>query len=145
MLGGMTGTAFKDGSDVWGFLETYAQLFRAMMPRAANIAVFNAAGHMRWSHDATIGPDLTSRVEAMLPVARDQTAGEGTLELLGEQPAHCLFWIRSDEGTLLAVVAVLTPAGEQRERTARVLLRPFAAASGDRVPAARTARPAHHR
>ncbi len=43
----------------------------------------------------------------MLPVARDAASGEGTLEMLGDQPAY-LFWIRSDGGTLLAVVAVLT-------------------------------------
>ena len=103
----MTDPAPKDVEQAWDSLEPFAQLFRAMMPRAATIAVFNSAGRMRWSNEATIGPDLIGRVEAMLPVARDATAGEGTLEMLGEQPAY-LFWMRHDDGTLLAVVAVLT-------------------------------------
>jgi diguanylate cyclase (GGDEF)-like protein len=107
MFDHMTEPARKDDKNAWDSLEPFAQLFRAMMPRAANIAVFNAAGHMRWSHDATIGPDLIGRVEAMLPVARDASSGDGTLEMLGDQPAY-LFWIRGDNGALLAVVAVLT-------------------------------------
>jgi diguanylate cyclase (GGDEF)-like protein len=108
MFDHMTDQALKAGNkDAWESLEPFAQLFRAMMPRAATIAVFNAAGRMRWSNDATVGPDLIGRVEAMLHVARDPTSGEGTLEMLGDQPAY-LFWIRGDDGPLLAVVAVLT-------------------------------------
>src|SRR5258708_4431292 len=108
MFVGMTAPVSKEASnDVWASLEPFAQLFRAMMPRAANIAVFNAAGKMRWSNDATIGPDLGSRVDAMLPVARDPASGDGTLEMLGGQPSY-LFWIRGDDRTLLAVVAVST-------------------------------------
>jgi diguanylate cyclase (GGDEF)-like protein len=129
MLAGMTGPLFNDGSTtVWESLEPFAQLFRAMLPRAANIAVFNAAGKMRWSSDATIGPDLSSRVDAMLPVARDPASGEGTLQMLGEQPAY-LFWIRDDSRAPLAVVAVLTrPAPNETEPRAfsfaHSLLRP---------------------
>jgi diguanylate cyclase (GGDEF)-like protein len=108
MFVAMTGAASKDDSDeAWASLEPFAQLFRAMMPRAATIAVFNAAGRPRWSSDATIGPDLISRVDAMLPVARDPAAGEGTLEMLGGQPAY-LCWIRDDDHKLMAVVAVMT-------------------------------------
>ena len=107
MVDHMTGPPLNDGTNAWDSLEPFAQLFRAMMPRAASIAVFNASGQMRWSNDATVGPDLTGRVEALLAVARDAASGEGTLEMLGEQPAY-LFWVRSDRGTLLAVVAVLT-------------------------------------
>ena len=106
----MVGPVSKEGSnEVWDLLEPFSQLFRAMMPRAATIAVFNSAGRMRWSSDATIGPDLSRRVDAMLPVARNPTSGEGALEMLGGQPAY-LFWIRGDNRTLLAVVAVLTRA-----------------------------------
>ena len=84
----MTDPALKaNNKDAWESLEPFAQLFRAMMPRAATIAVFNAAGRMRWSNDATVGPDLIGRVEAMLHVARDPTSGEGTLEMLSDQPA----------------------------------------------------------
>jgi hypothetical protein len=108
MFDHMTDPALKANTkDAWESLEPFAQLFRAMMPRAATIAVFNAAGRMRWSNDATVGPDLIGRVEAMLHVARDPTSGEGTLEMLSDQPAY-LFWIRGDDGSLLAVVAVLT-------------------------------------
>ena len=104
----MTDPALKDGDkDAWDSLEPFAQLFRAMMPRAATIAVFNAAGRLRWSNDATVGPDLLSRIETMLPVARDPASAEGTLEILGDQPAY-FFWIRGNDGRLLAVVAVLT-------------------------------------
>ncbi len=129
MFVGMTAPVSKEASnDVWASLEPFAQLFRAMMPRAANIAVFNAAGKMRWSNDATIGPDLGSRVDAMLPVARDPASGDGTLEMLGGQPSY-LFWIRGDDRTLLAVVAVSTrPAPNESEPRgfsfAHSLLRP---------------------
>jgi diguanylate cyclase (GGDEF)-like protein len=110
MFKAMTGPISKDGNNEgWGWLEPFSQLFRAMMPRAATIAVYNAAGRLRWSNDSTMGPDLTSRVDAMLPVAHDRSSGDGALELLGEQPAY-LFWIRADDGALLAVVAVLTRA-----------------------------------
>src|SRR5580698_1186691 len=106
----MTGPVSKDpNNEGWAWLEPFSQLFRAMMPRAATIAVYNPAGRMRWSNDATMGPDLTSRVDAMLPVAHDRGSGDGALELLGEQPAY-LFWVRADSGALLAVVAVLTRA-----------------------------------
>ncbi|HTY93787.1 MAG TPA: hypothetical protein VMC02_07865, partial [Steroidobacteraceae bacterium] len=116
------------GSAAWESLEPFAQLFRAMLPRAANIAVFNATGRMRWSSDATLGPDLSSRVDAMLPVARDPASGDGALEMLDGQPAY-LFWIRADGGELLAVVAVLTrpAANESGPRAftfAHSLLRP---------------------
>ena len=125
----MTPPVAKEHSDTaWESLEPFAQLFRAMMPRAATIAVFNAEGRMRWSSDATIGPDLISRVDAMLPAARDPAAGEGTLEMLGGQPAY-LFWIRGESQALLAIVAVLMrPApneGEPRGFSfAHSLLRP---------------------
>jgi diguanylate cyclase (GGDEF)-like protein len=125
----MAGTASKVGeSQVWGFLDSFSQLFRAMLPRAANVAVFNPAGRLRWSSDSTIGPDLGTRVDAMLPVARDPTAGEGTLEMIDGQPAY-LFWVRSDTRTLLAVVAVLIrPAPNDSEPRgfsfAHALLRP---------------------
>jgi len=116
MFADMTGADSKDGNNEgWGWLEPFSQLFRAMMPRAATIAVYNAAGRLRWSNDSTMGPDLTSRVDAMLPVAHDRSSGDGALELLGEQPAY-LFWIRADDDTLLSVVAVLTrPAPNESE------------------------------
>ncbi len=109
-------------------LEPFAQLFRAMLPRAANFAVFNASGYLRWCSDATLGPDLVTRVAARLSVARDPASGDGALELLGEQPAY-LFWLRRDDNTLLAVVAVLTrPAANETEAPAfsfaHSLLRP---------------------
>jgi hypothetical protein len=75
----MTRPASKDASNEgWGWLEPFSQLFRAMMPRAATIAVYNAAGRMRWSNDSTMGPDLTSRVDAMLPVAHDREIGRAS-------------------------------------------------------------------
>jgi diguanylate cyclase (GGDEF)-like protein len=129
MFDGMTGTASKDGSnEVWDSLEPFSQLFRAMLPRAATIAAFNSAGQLRWSSDATVGPDLIGRVEAMLPVARDTASGPGTLEMLGEQSAY-LFWLRTEGGGLLAVVAVLArPAPTETEPRgfsfAHSLLRP---------------------
>ena len=112
----MTGPVSKDpNNEGWAWLEPFSQLFRAMMPRAATIAVYNPAGRMRWSNDSTMGPDLTSRVDAMLPVAHNRSSGDGLLELLGEQPVY-LFWIRADSGALLAVVAVLTrPAPNETE------------------------------
>ncbi len=128
MLGGMTvGVSKESGSELWD-LEPFSPLFRAMLPRAATIAVFDFAGRMRWTSDATTGPDLSSRVDAMLPVARDPASGEGTLEMLGGQPSY-LFWIRGHDKALLAIVAVQTrPAPNESEPRAfsfaHSLLRP---------------------
>src|SRR5580692_5217231 len=115
----MTAVAPEDrNAQMWNTLEPFAQLFRAMLPRAANFAVFNAAGQLCWSSDATLGPDLITRVAAKLPVARDPASGDGVVEMLGEQPAY-LFWLRRDDSTLLAVVAVLTrPAANDAESRA---------------------------
>ena len=100
MFVSMPGAVFNEASnEAWDSLEPFSQLFRAMMPRAANIAVFDAAGRMRWSSDATIGPDLSGRVDAVLQAARNPASGEGALEMLGGQPAY-LFWIRGDDKAL---------------------------------------------
>ncbi len=75
-----------------------------------------------------LGPDLISRVAAQLPAARDPASGDGVVEMLGGQPAY-LFWLRRDDNSLLAVVAVLTrPAASETESRsfsfAHSLLRP---------------------
>jgi diguanylate cyclase (GGDEF)-like protein len=126
----MTVTVPSAGKEeVWDTLGCFAQLFRALLPRATNVVVFNAEGQIRWSSDPTVGPDLSRRVATVLPAAQDPAiGGDGTLEMLGEQPTY-LFWIRGDDGALLAIVAVLTRAAASAAETpafsfAQSLLRP---------------------
>src|SRR5580658_4927561 len=130
MFSSMTVTVPSAGKEeVWDTLGCFAQLFRALLPRATNVVVFNAAGQIRWSSDPTVGPDLSRHVAAVLPAAQDPTiGGDGALEMLGEQPTY-LFWIRADDGALLAIVAVLTrPGSTEAEKPAfsfaQSLLRP---------------------
>ncbi len=129
----MTGSENQGATaNAWDSLEPFAQLFRSMMPRAANIAVFSNAGALRWASEGTIGPDLAARVDAVLPTASNADSGDGALDLLGGQPAY-LFWIRGDDRGLLAIVAVLTRPAPNENRAACVRVRSSAAAPGARV------------
>ncbi|HTY49606.1 MAG TPA: EAL domain-containing protein [Steroidobacteraceae bacterium] len=89
----------------WGSLEPFAQLFRALLPRASSIALYSADGQLRWSSDTT-GPDVTAVVEGVLPAAKADAAAVGDVRIIGGQAGY-LFWLRHDEGALLAGVAVL--------------------------------------
>ena len=101
----MTSPPVEDQPGQWGSLEPYAQLFRALLPRASCIAVYSPDGQQRWSSDTT-GPDLTAAVEGALPAAEADAAAAGEMRVIGGQAGY-FFWLRQEEGALLAGVAVL--------------------------------------
>ncbi len=94
---------------VWKALEPYAQLVTALLPRAAGLSVFDAEGWMRWSTEATMGPDLPN---ALLPaqeraLAQPDSPGQ-VLEIDGDEFPYYLWWLRDDAGRFIASVAVST-------------------------------------
>ena len=42
----------------WSELEPYAQLIRALLPRAAGISVFDPEGELRWTSEPSVAADL---------------------------------------------------------------------------------------
>jgi diguanylate cyclase (GGDEF)-like protein len=111
----------------WSSLEPYVQLVRALMPRAAHVAVFNPAGELKFLSDASAGPDLYAAVQAALSGAAMDVTSEGEVQRLPDQCANYYFWLR-DIDKLVAIVAVTTKAGGNQEPPAfkfvQSLLRP---------------------
>jgi diguanylate cyclase (GGDEF)-like protein len=105
----------KDGRsgerpDPWGSFEPYVQLIRSLLPRATSVAIFDAAGEMRWTSETTIGPDLAQVIEDSLPTAREDRNSAGELGMLpGNLPVYCC-WLRNDAAHLIAIVAVVCRA-----------------------------------
>src|SRR5262245_38514781 len=93
---------FNGRTDAWGAFEPYVQLIRALLPRAASVAIFDATGEMRWTSETTTGPDLVQLIEEILPHASADRTGAGELRVLGgNQPVYAC-WLRHDSGELLA-------------------------------------------
>jgi diguanylate cyclase (GGDEF)-like protein len=96
--------------DPWGSFEPYVQLIRSLLPRATSVAIFDAAGEMRWTSETTTGPDLAHLIEEILPRASADRTGAGELLMLaGTQPVYTC-WLRNDANELLAIVAVVCRA-----------------------------------
>src|SRR5512140_1404656 len=116
--------------DPWGSFEPYVQLVRSLLPRATGVALFDAAGAMRWSSETTTGPDFHSLVENALEVGGPSPQGPGLMRILdGNLPVY-LCWVRDDTEQLIGVVAVVCrqtndPDSESRGFSfAHALLRP---------------------
>jgi hypothetical protein len=72
----------KDG---WTGQEPYTQVIRALLPRAAGVHVFDAAGEIRWSSEASQTVDLPHQVRRSL--AAQTSLGEaGERVLVGNEP-----------------------------------------------------------
>ncbi len=99
--GGQTETAWKQ-------LDPYAQLVKQLLPRAAGLRVFDASATLRWSSEAGTGPDLPQLVEEYTADALADTKALGTLTFDSEKLPVYLWWMRDDNGQLLATVAVTT-------------------------------------
>ena len=96
--------------DPWGSFEPYVQLIRSLLPRATSVAIFDAAGELRWTSETTTGPDLVHLIEEILPHAREDRAGAGDLRMLaGNVPVYAC-WLRNDSAELIAIVAVVCRA-----------------------------------
>jgi len=46
----------------WSSLEPYTQLLRALLPRMSSLSVFDARGHMHWSSEMTVPPEVSTQV-----------------------------------------------------------------------------------
>ena len=110
----------------WGSFEPYAQLVISQLPRASAVTLFDSKGELRWSTDPTTGPDLVTLVEETLVQAGKGT-DLGDLRLLdGGLPVY-VCWLRSDEGSLIAILAISCRASDTEARSfalVQALLRP---------------------
>ena len=104
----------KPAAEPWSGFEAYAQLCRALLPRAHGISIFDARGALRWATDSAAAPELTTLVAGALATADSASESAGALHMLpGKVPAY-VCWIRDNSRHLLAVVAIVcAPAGER--------------------------------
>ncbi len=113
----------------WRGLEPYAQLLRSLLPRAEHVWVFDAANQLRWTSEQMTGPDLPQLIEAATERARQDVALQGELLLTDHDAAPLyLWWLRTDDGVVLATVVVSSRrhrgAEPQRFSLVNSLLRP---------------------
>lgn len=104
-------TATGTGPESWGSFEHYAQLVRALMPRATSFAIFDPQGELRWCSETEIGPDVLHSLAEELEAARAGTSSTGTLLSLGGNQPLYLFWLRDHSGQFIAAVGILCRAG----------------------------------
>lgn len=98
-----------DQSDsAWKLLEPYAQLVKQLLPRAAGLRVFDAGAKLRWSSEASTGPDLPQLVAEYSADANADNKALGTLVFDGDKLPVYMWWMRDDADSLLATVAVTT-------------------------------------
>ena len=110
----------------WNSLEPYAQLLRALLPRATGVAVFDGKGELRWSSESAIGSDVESAVKETVARAERDSAQSGELQVLeGNVPLY-LAWLRNVDASLMAVVAIQCRPGAEYEVEAR----PFSLVGG---------------
>jgi len=122
-------TAGKQSGDTnhWGSFEPYAQLVISQLPRAASVTLFDAKGELRWSTEATSGPDLVMLIEEALSVTDSGPESHGELRMLaGGLPVY-ICWLRTDAGSLIAILAITCRAADTEARSfalVHALLRP---------------------
>jgi diguanylate cyclase (GGDEF)-like protein len=127
----MTDQSNKEATpDPWSSFEPYVQLVRSLLPRSTSVALFDAAGDMRWSSETTTGPDLHSLVEDAIRVGGANPQGPGLMRMLDVNLPVYLCWLRDDTERLIGVVAVTCrPSGDPDTEArgfsfAHALLRP---------------------
>jgi diguanylate cyclase (GGDEF)-like protein len=111
----------------WGSFEPYAQLVISQLPRAASVTLFDSSGELRWSTEATTGPDLVTLVDETLTIAEREPDSPGELKMLGGELPVYISWLKSDAGKLIAVLAIACRAAETEARSfamVHALLRP---------------------
>src|SRR5687767_15790947 len=87
-------------------MEPYAQLVRALLPRAAAMSLFDSAGKLLWSSTTSANPDLFAVV--LNAIGERSGADDAGLHcaLPDDGPAY-LFWLRDAKGGVAAVAAVV--------------------------------------
>ena len=81
------GAGKNPGRDTWEALEPYAQVMRALLPRVLSVTVFDPNGKLRWSTEATTGPDLVHLIGEVRADARGEAAAAGELPRHGARLA----------------------------------------------------------
>jgi diguanylate cyclase (GGDEF)-like protein len=80
----------------WSSLEPYTQLLRALLPRMNSLSVFDARGHMHWSSEGSVAPEIsTAIVDSLKDPSRDPGAA-GIARMAGSEPIY-LFWLMGDD------------------------------------------------
>ena len=99
----------------WTSLDPYAQLVKSLLPRAAAVRVFDANAELRWSSEATTGPDLPRLIAESAQRAQNDRGAAGLLHAAaGCEPVY-LWWLRDDASELIATVAVTTRTAQDGE------------------------------
>ncbi|HEY7888163.1 MAG TPA: bifunctional diguanylate cyclase/phosphodiesterase [Steroidobacteraceae bacterium] len=105
----------KPAAEPWKGFETYAQLCRALLPRAHVISIFDARGVLRWSTDSATAADITPIVAGALATADSAFESAGACHMLsGNKPVY-VCWIRDNSRHLLALAAIACPPAGERE------------------------------
>jgi diguanylate cyclase (GGDEF)-like protein len=102
---------------------------RSVLPRVTSVAFYDAAARLRWSSEATLGPDFHDLVQnALAAGAADRGAGQ-MRPLDGTGPVY-LCWLRDDLERLIGMVVVVCRQNGGRDSealgfsAAHALLRP---------------------
>ncbi len=103
----------------WGSPDPYVQLFRCLLPRASSVALFDAAGNLKWTSDTLAGPDLPHFVAEVVAEARTAPERPGEMRMLGANQQAYLCWLRDEEQRPLAIVAVVCRANGEHDPEAR--------------------------
>ena len=97
-------------------LEPYAQLLRALLPRAGMIAVYNARGELYWSSESNLCVDLSSLARSALRDAVTVPDAPGRQDEVNGDAVYS-FWLRREDAAAseppLALLVIMLRA--QRE------------------------------
>jgi diguanylate cyclase (GGDEF)-like protein len=115
----------------WSSLEPYTQLLRALLPRMSSLSVFDPQGHMHWSSEMSLPPEITGVVGDAVKNAREPGSA-GVQRTVGNEPYY-LFWLMSDEPGIDTLPFVVVAIGFRQ--TADGELRSFAFVHGLVKPA----------
>ena len=124
----------------WSSLEPYTQLLRALLPRMNSLSVFDPQGHLHWSSEMSVAPEIASVVAQAVKDGREPGSA-GVQRMVGAEPFY-FFWLMADEPGIDALPFVVVAIGFKQTRRRRAALVRFRARAGQaraRVPAARTA------
>lgn len=121
--------ASSDVDSIGHSLAPYAQMLRALLPRATNIAVFSDRAEELWSEAGAVGPDIAHMAAKSLQRAvSDMERGGELVQQEGDEPVY-IFWLRR-EGTQTPFALIAVSCRSQGEGPARAfelvqsLLRP---------------------
>ena len=98
-------------------LEPYAQLLRALLPRAAGITAFDTEGEIRWTSEDHVPADLPRLVRLSVAASASRSGEPGERVLIGGETPVYLFWIRDEAGALMTIIGITWRPGESEQRT----------------------------